>query len=80
MFCKEKWHCWMKTRVYFMELLKTKFEEAGLKDFQNILEHMRDDDPKEKDKLTERKNGKKSTMVVWDSRLNGLTDVHVHAQ
>ena len=52
---------------YFVELLKTKFEEAGLKDFQNILEHLRDDDPKNGTKLQE-KTGKESTVVVWDSQ------------
>ena len=67
---------------YFVELLKTKFEEAGLKDFQNILQHLRDDDPKEVDKVTGKKKLGKNQL--WSSgTLNlfqmGLTDVHVHA-
>ena len=31
----------MKKLANILELLQTKFEEAGLKDFQNILEHLR---------------------------------------
>ena len=82
MFCKEKMALLDEDAgEYFVELLKTKFEEAGLKDFQNILEHMRDDDPKEKDKLTGKKNWKKINYGRLGLSIfsNGLTDVHVHA-
>jgi alpha-tubulin suppressor-like RCC1 family protein len=67
----------------FIELLTEKFKEEGLTDFEYILKHIRDDDPKEENPKTGKKKGFAHNQFWQAGKINlykmGLTDVHVHA-